>query len=49
MFEGWNYITNLEAHYNGRVLIAWRPDYNKVVHVNVEAQIVTCKVLHIPL
>ncbi|XP_070038256.1 uncharacterized protein LOC142167387 [Nicotiana tabacum] len=33
MFEGWNYITNLEAHYNGRVLIAWRPDYNKVNYI----------------
>lgn len=30
MFDGWQYITNLECHYNGRIWITWRSDFYRV-------------------
>lgn len=48
IFEGWQYITNLDAHYNGRVLIGWRPDFYNIVPIIIDAQIVTCEVKYIP-
>ncbi|XP_060202744.1 uncharacterized protein LOC132631162 [Lycium barbarum] len=48
LFGGWDYITNLEAHYNGRILIIWRPDYYTVVPITINAQVVTCEVRYIP-
>ncbi|WMV41864.1 hypothetical protein MTR67_035249 [Solanum verrucosum] len=52
MFAGWQFLTNLESHYNGRILLVWsvwRPDYYKVEFVERSAQILTCKVCHTPL
>lgn len=34
MFGGWEYVTNLEAHYNGRVWITWKPDYYHITPVS---------------
>lgn len=48
IFGGWQYITNLESHYNGRILIIWRQDYYKVIPVQITAQMVTCEVQFIP-
>nr|XP_016513402.1 PREDICTED: uncharacterized protein LOC107830381 [Nicotiana tabacum] len=42
MLGGWNYITNLEYHYNGRVVIACRPDYYQVRYISGTAQSITC-------
>lgn len=44
MFAGWQYISNLDDHYNGRIWIIWRPDYYRVSLVNKSTQQVTCKV-----
>uniref|UniRef100_A0A1S3YZT0 Endonuclease/exonuclease/phosphatase domain-containing protein n=1 Tax=Nicotiana tabacum TaxID=4097 RepID=A0A1S3YZT0_TOBAC len=44
MFGGWKYITNLEHHYNGRVVVAWRPDYYQVRYISGTAQSITCLV-----
>ena len=49
MFGGWQYLTNLESHYNGRILLVWRPDYYKVELVGSSTQMLTCKVCYIPL
>ncbi|KAK4723752.1 hypothetical protein R3W88_026531 [Solanum pinnatisectum] len=27
IFGGWNHIHNLDTHYNGRIMVVWRPDY----------------------
>lgn len=45
MFSGWNYVTNLEYHYNGRIMIVWRPDYFQVTYLRA----ITCKVIHYSL
>ncbi|XP_060200824.1 uncharacterized protein LOC132629104 [Lycium barbarum] len=47
--EETNHITNLDAHYNGRIWITWRPDYYRLVPVSITAQVVTCEVLYIPM
>ncbi|XP_019237733.1 PREDICTED: uncharacterized protein LOC109217895 [Nicotiana attenuata] len=44
MFGGWKYITNLDQHYNGRVVVAWRPDYYQVKYISGTAQSITCLV-----
>lgn len=44
MFAGCSYITNLECHYNGRIMIFWRNDYYQVTKVTGEAQSITCLV-----
>lgn len=49
MFVGWQYITNLEYLYNGRIWITWRPDYYQVKPISKNAQQVTCEVMFIPL
>nr|XP_009789138.1 PREDICTED: uncharacterized protein LOC104236821 [Nicotiana sylvestris] len=41
MFGGWKYITNLDHHYNGRVVVAWRPDYYQVKYISGTAQSIT--------
>ncbi|OIS98432.1 hypothetical protein A4A49_60914, partial [Nicotiana attenuata] len=47
MFNGREYITNLEVHYNGRIWLTWSPDYFQVSVINVTAQAVTCRVTNI--
>lgn len=47
MFGSWNYLTNLEYHYNGRVYLTWRPDYYHVRHVIGTAQSIACMVIDI--
>lgn len=37
LFNGWSHLTNLETHHNGRILIAWRPDYYTVVPMRITA------------
>ncbi|XP_019253856.1 PREDICTED: uncharacterized protein LOC109232544 [Nicotiana attenuata] len=49
MFGGWPHITNLAAHYNGRIWITWRLDYYIVVPLVITTHIVTCAVHNIPL
>ncbi|XP_019262934.1 PREDICTED: uncharacterized protein LOC109240719 [Nicotiana attenuata] len=49
MFEGWKYITNLHHHYNGRVVVAWRPDYYQVRYISGTAQSITCLVTDVVL
>lgn len=47
MFGGWKYIHNLENHYNGRILVSWRPDYYKVCQIKTAAQEITFEVEYI--
>ncbi|KAH0781412.1 hypothetical protein KY290_001010 [Solanum tuberosum] len=47
MFPGWEYITNLEHHYNGRIWVTWRPDYFQTIVVSMMDQAVTCEILNI--
>ncbi|KAH0696217.1 hypothetical protein KY290_013575 [Solanum tuberosum] len=49
MLGGWHKLTNLDTHFNGRILLIWRPDFYKVNAVNVTAQAITCDVLYKPL
>ncbi|KAH0678961.1 hypothetical protein KY284_020046 [Solanum tuberosum] len=49
MFGGWNYVTNLQYHYNGRVWLSWRPDFFTVTYTNGMAQAITCMMLNISL
>lgn len=49
MFGGWQFLTNLESHYNGRILLVWRPDYYKVELMRSLTQMLTCKVCYILL
>lgn len=39
MFGGWEYITNLESHHNGRIWLSWRPDYYKVIPITSSVQV----------
>ncbi|KAH0725196.1 hypothetical protein KY284_001061 [Solanum tuberosum] len=47
MFPGWEYITNLGHHYNGRIWVTWRPDYFQTIVVSMMDQTVTCEILNI--
>lgn len=49
MFGGWINVTNLEEHYNGRIVVTWRPNYYNVSIVCKTAQSITCEVEYIPL
>ncbi|XP_060211648.1 uncharacterized protein LOC132639195 [Lycium barbarum] len=42
MFGGWEYLTNLDHHYNGRIYLSWRSDYYQVGLVTGSAQSITC-------
>lgn len=44
MFGGWEYITNLQYHYNGRIWLSGRPDIYHVVELSGNAQAITCQV-----
>ncbi|XP_060175300.1 uncharacterized protein LOC132606018 [Lycium barbarum] len=44
MFSGWNYVTNLNHHYNGRVWLTWRPGLYQVHQISGNAQAITCQV-----
>ncbi|XP_060203004.1 uncharacterized protein LOC132631444 [Lycium barbarum] len=46
LFGGWNFLTNLEHHYNGRVWLTWRPDLFQINLVSSNAQAITCQVVH---
>lgn len=46
MFGGWEFITNLQHHYNGRIWLTWRPDVFQVVEESSSAQAVTFWVIH---
>ncbi|XP_060183173.1 uncharacterized protein LOC132613142 [Lycium barbarum] len=49
MFGGWQYVTNLESRYNGRVWLVWRLDFYTVVPLASSSQVITCEILYIPL
>ncbi|OIT18997.1 hypothetical protein A4A49_64742, partial [Nicotiana attenuata] len=49
MFGGWEHFSNHNAHYNGRILIVWRPEYYKIRVVYESAQAVTCEVFYVPI
>lgn len=42
LFGGWQYVTSLAQHYNGRIWITWRQDYYHVVPATTTAQVITC-------
>ncbi|KAJ8531983.1 hypothetical protein K7X08_011906 [Anisodus acutangulus] len=49
MFGGWEYRTNHNSHYNGRIWIVWRSDWYGVDVKSESAQvIITCHVRFIP-
>lgn len=47
MFPVWEYTTNLENHYNGRIWLTWRLDFFKIYVVSTMDQAITCEVLNI--
>lgn len=49
LFGGWEFVTNLSHHYNGRVWITWRPDCFQVVLISSIDQAVTGQVYHVKL
>lgn len=49
MFGVWQYITNLEHHYNGRIWITWKSNFYHIVPIRMYAQAVTCEVCYVPL
>lgn len=30
LFGGWQFISNLDCHYNGRIVVLWRDDLYKI-------------------
>lgn len=44
MFGGRRYLTNLDYHYNGRIILFWWSDYYQLTKVSRDAQSITCRV-----
>nr|XP_009607477.1 uncharacterized protein LOC104101690 [Nicotiana tomentosiformis] len=42
LFGGWQFISNLDCHYNGRIVVLWRDDLYKIKLIAMTDQIVTC-------
>nr|XP_009600461.1 uncharacterized protein LOC104095915 [Nicotiana tomentosiformis] len=48
-FSGWRYTTNLNYHYNGRIVVVWRPHFYRVTPLSMNAQVLSFEVYYIPL
>ncbi|PHT68088.1 hypothetical protein T459_27575 [Capsicum annuum] len=43
LFGGWESVNNIDYHYNGRIMVCWRPDYYNIVPLHLSAQAITCE------
>lgn len=48
IYAGWKYYSNHTSHYNGRIIVVWRPDLFLMDVVSDTCQIVSCKFTYIP-
>nr|XP_009594786.1 uncharacterized protein LOC104091210 [Nicotiana tomentosiformis] len=48
-FSVWRYTTNLNYHYNGRIVVVWRPDFYRVTPLSMNARVLSCEVYYIPI